>query len=159
MARGRESASVSVMSYSRHRRDGNQGEVVDALEKLGYHVIDLSQSDCGFDLLVAKHGVLRAVEVKHPKRLTLTKNEREAHEALKAKGVLVEIVTGLDDSLEVLREPKRNFYGKEAVETPAHLSEACIQTSDNLECSLCDGDGFSPDSGNCPRCGGGGRER
>lgn len=49
----------------RKRRDANHGEIVDALRKAGYAVLDLSQvgGSCP-DLLVAKHGIQVLMECK-----------------------------------------------------------------------------------------------
>jgi len=47
--------------------DGNQAEIVDALEKFGWTVISLARLGGGVpDLLIAKHGRTALVEVKTP---------------------------------------------------------------------------------------------
>lgn len=101
----------------RHRVDGNQVEIRKALERIGYLFIDTSQTNLGFDGLVVKAGRIVPIEIKHPKRLALTPNEQDAHAKLKAYGVRVEVLTGVDQSLDVLmgdqRQVTRNFYKRE----------------------------------------------
>lgn len=97
-----------------HRLDGNHHEVRQALERVGYLFLDCSQTNLGFDALVVKAGRLVPVEIKDGRRAPsaqrLTPHEVEVHARLKAHGVTVEILTGVDQSLDVLLEPRRNFY-------------------------------------------------
>jgi hypothetical protein len=48
-----------------------------------------------------------------PSARKLTPHEELVHAKLKTKGITVEIVTGVDESLDVLRERKRDFYATE----------------------------------------------
>lgn len=58
------------MSYRRRRTDRNHGDVVDALERCGWRVFDLSAVGGGCaDLLVFRAGELKLVEVKTPEAL------------------------------------------------------------------------------------------
>lgn len=102
-----------------HRKDANHDQVKAELERLGYLFIDTSQTNLGLDAIVVKHGRMVPVEIKDPKssrKLKLSPKEAKMHQLLKAYGVTVEILTGDNESLDVLREPRRNFYGKEAGE-------------------------------------------
>jgi Holliday junction resolvase len=56
---------VGTKAY-RARRDKNEPAVIDALEKCGWRVMKLAQRGIP-DLLCAKNGVVRLVEVKRPK--------------------------------------------------------------------------------------------
>jgi hypothetical protein len=47
---------------------------------------------------------------KPPSARKLTPHEVEVHRALKSNGITVEILTGVDDSLDVFRQPFRNMY-------------------------------------------------
>jgi len=98
--------------YQRHRRDLNQSDVFKAIQRAGGYVMDTSQTDLGFDGLVAIHGILRPVEVKRDGVFELTPNELRAHRELKAHGITVEILTGVDQSLEVLFRAKTREYYK-----------------------------------------------
>ena len=100
----------------RHRLDGNHKAVRKAVEALGYLWLDTSQTDIGLDAILVKHGRIIPAEVKDgtlsPSRQRLTPNEAKVHQALKQHGVTVEILTGVDSSLDVLKQPFRNMYDK-----------------------------------------------
>jgi hypothetical protein len=101
----------------RHRKDDNHKEVQGAIEQMGYLFLNCSQSALGFDALAVKAGRFVPIEIKdgkkRPSARKLTPHEVKVHAALKAHGVTVEIVTGINDSLDVLRLRDRNYYGKE----------------------------------------------
>ncbi len=61
--------------YSAQRRDGNEREIITALDHVGAAVFQMDKS-AGFDLLVAYRGRLVALEVKRPGE-RLTDNERK----------------------------------------------------------------------------------
>lgn len=97
----------------RHRLDSNHKAVRAALEALGYTFLDCSQTSLGFDAIVVRQGRFVPVEIKDPKssrKLKLSPHEAKVHQQLKAQGVTVEILTGVDASLDVLRQPERNYY-------------------------------------------------
>jgi hypothetical protein len=48
------------------RRDGNHWTIIKAFEKLNASVIDVSQTPCGFDILVGYGGLCMPVEIKNP---------------------------------------------------------------------------------------------
>ena len=99
---------------TKHRKDGNHDDVKAALEAMGYLVLDTSQTNLGFDMICVKHGAARFVEVKDgslpPSRQKLTPHEQKVHQQLRARGVTVELLTGVDQSLDVLGEKTRNYY-------------------------------------------------
>lgn len=103
----------------RERRDNNEKGIRKAVEALGYLWIPQGRK-VGFDALLVGHGRIVPVEVKDgskpPSARRLTPNEEKVQAALKAKGVTVELLTDVEQSLDVLRLPVRNFYGREAGE-------------------------------------------
>jgi hypothetical protein len=61
---------LNNMSNQRHcsRKDANQPEIVEALEKAGALVLDTSEVGSGFpDLLISYHNNLMLIEIKNPK--------------------------------------------------------------------------------------------
>jgi hypothetical protein len=107
----------------RARVDDNQGEIDEALEKMGWLVWPTHQLGKGFpDRLIAKHGRVILLEVKDgkksPSRRKLTKDEKFCHHAFYSHGVDVLIVEKVEDLMQLDREarskyegvPARNFY-------------------------------------------------
>lgn len=65
-------------AFRRPCRDANHAVVVAALERVGCFVIDLSSVGGGVpDLLVARHGVLRLMEIKNPDGRTARRAKSE----------------------------------------------------------------------------------
>lgn len=96
--------------HKRHRLDSNHKAVVAELERRGYGWIDTSQTNIGFDGLVLVHGRLIPCEIKDPRStrgLRLTTHEAKVAEHCLRHGVRVELLTGVDDSLDVLERPRR----------------------------------------------------
>lgn len=69
------------------RRDANHFEVIRMFERLGCTVIDVSQTPCGFDILVGYGGLTMPVEIKNPNAARgkkqakkLTDNEKRIHD-------------------------------------------------------------------------------
>lgn len=90
----------------RARVDANHGAIVDALRRVGWIVVDTSRLGRGFpDLLAARRGVIKLVEVKDgakPKsRQALTEDERALHGVLALAGVPVSIVTSVEDAVRL----------------------------------------------------------
>ncbi len=78
------------------RRDANEPEIVEALEKAGCHVQRL---DTPFDLLASKRGKDHKIEVKMPRgKLTPTQVDYIADQ----KGAPVHVVTTAEEALEVV---------------------------------------------------------
>jgi hypothetical protein len=104
-----------------HAKDRNHKAVRKAVERLGYVWIDLAQSSAGIDAIVCRGGRCVPIEVKDgslpPSKQKLTPHEQQVHALLKAHGVTVEILTGDNESLDVLkgdqRQATRNFYRRE----------------------------------------------
>lgn len=88
------------MKYKQYnkKRDDNELEIVQALERAGCVVYRLDQP---FDLLVGFAGITHAIEVKNPKgKNRLQKGQVEFFE--KWNGRPVEIVTTADEALRVV---------------------------------------------------------
>ena len=101
-----------------HRLDNNHHVVVQAIERLGYFWWDASQTSLGVDGFAVGYGRIVPVEIKDPKssrKLALSPRESDIHRQLGARHVRVEILTGDDESLDVLRGHYRpnHFYDPE----------------------------------------------
>lgn len=88
------------------RTDSNQREIVDAFRQCGWVVKYTHAIGSGFpDLLIAKGGVLKQVEVKDgkkpPSARKLTDDEAEYHEELMWAGCDVLVVTSVEDVIAV----------------------------------------------------------
>jgi Holliday junction resolvase len=84
------------------RTDTNHAEISQAFRQLGWSVVDCSRAGSGFpDLLVAKNGVMKLVEVKDglkpPSARKLTEDEAAFHQRMLAAGCPVVIVLSLED--------------------------------------------------------------
>ena len=96
-----------------HRKDGNHDLVVQAIRRRGYFWWDASQTNLGVDGFAVGHGRLVPVEIKDPKskrKLALSEHEHKIHTILRRHGIAVELLTGDDQSLDVLTPPARDFY-------------------------------------------------
>jgi hypothetical protein len=79
------------------KRDANEGDIVKALEAAGWLVMKISDKGAP-DLLCARKGVLKLVEVKGPKG-KLTPAQVESHQRLAASLVTVHVVTTPEEAL------------------------------------------------------------
>ena len=90
----------------RARTDANHADIVDALRKCGWTVVDTSRLGHGVpDLLIARRGVLLQIEVKDgTKKLSaqqLTPDEAEYHSNMLAAGCPVRLVRTVDEALSL----------------------------------------------------------
>lgn len=89
----------------RHARvDANHGEVRSALRAAGWTVVDCARIGSGFpDLIIARRGVIRMVEIKDgakvPSAQKLTEDEVQFHALMAAAGVTVSVVTSVEEAL------------------------------------------------------------
>jgi hypothetical protein len=91
----------------RARVDANHAAVVQALRACGWLVWDTSGLGGGFpDVVVARAGVLRLVEIKDgrlsPSRRTLTPAEAACHTAMAAAGVPVVVVASVAEAVALI---------------------------------------------------------
>ena len=97
-----------MSQHRRHRLDTNHAEIRRAVEALGWLWMDCSQTSLGVDAFIAKGGRLVPVEVKDGAKpmsaQQLTAHEQRVHQQLKAHGILVEVIRGLDDLSVLGRE-------------------------------------------------------
>lgn len=63
------------------RRDDNHWTIIKAFEQLGCSVIDVSQTPCGFDILVGFGGLCCPVEIKNPEADNFTKRAKKTRKA------------------------------------------------------------------------------
>ena len=106
-----------------HAKDSNHDVVVEAIRRRGYFWMDASQTNLGVDGFAIGFGRVVPCEIKDPKasrKLTLSTHEQQVHTILRRHGVAVELLTGDDASLDVLTQPRRNFYDPERNKTGAH---------------------------------------
>lgn len=91
-----------------HRLDANHKELRQAAEKLGWLWEDTSQTGLGYDALITIQGRTVRAEIKDgrkpPSAQKLTPHEERVHQKLKAHGVLVELLTCVDDLQMLHRE-------------------------------------------------------
>lgn len=86
---------------TRARRDASEAPIIQALELKGWSVFRLN--DPGFpDLLVARRGVVRLLEVKS-KRGAVNPRQAALHRRLFANGVPVHVVRNQDEAIEAVR--------------------------------------------------------
>lgn len=93
------------MIHRRRKTDANQAGIVNALEKLGVCVIDLSGSGKGvMDLLLAYKGNFIAVEVKNlnGRGDMLTKAQIKLHKSIGDAGCEVHICRTVDEALALI---------------------------------------------------------
>ena len=98
-------AGAAVGAVRRRARvDANHAEVRSALRAAGWTVVDCAGVGSGFpDLLIAKHGRVLMVEIKDgakvPSKQKLTEDEVQFHALMAAAGVVVSVVTSVEEAL------------------------------------------------------------
>jgi hypothetical protein len=85
----------------RARLDSNHVQVADAFRRLGWHVISTARMGRGFpDLLVARHGVMKLIEIKDgakvPSARKLTEDEEVFHRHMRRYGCPVIVIETID---------------------------------------------------------------
>ena len=88
----------------RARVDANHSEVRSALRAAGWTVVDCARIGAGFpDLIIARRGVIRMVEIKDGAKVKsaqkLTEDEVQFHALMAAAGVTVSVVTSVEEAL------------------------------------------------------------
>jgi len=88
------------------RVDANHGDVIQALRSAGYVVIDASRVGGGFpDAIAMKHGRVVFVEIKNgakvPSARKLTADEAKWHETAARAGVIVQVITSVEDAIRL----------------------------------------------------------
>lgn len=91
------------------RVDANHWEIFSLLKKLGWCVISTAELGGGFpDLVAAKAGVLKLIEVKdgkkRPSARKLTPHEAAYHRDMAAAGCPIVVVESIDQVIELNRE-------------------------------------------------------
>lgn len=86
------------------RTDGNHAAIVEALRASGWYVHDTSRLGHGFpDLVVARNGQLRLVEIKDgakpPSKRTLTPEEVAVALAFQLQSVQIHILSSINEAL------------------------------------------------------------
>jgi len=91
LSRGGRSKAAGIMkTIPMGKPDKNQGEIIQALRKVGALVIVVSAFAVGFDLIVIFRGVIHLAEVKQPGE-DLTEKEAKMQTALAEHGVKMRI--------------------------------------------------------------------
>ena len=88
----------------RARIDANHVEVRSALRAAGWTVVDCARIGAGFpDLLIARRGTIRMVEIKDGAKVKskqqLTEDEVQFHALMASAGVTVQVVTSVEEAL------------------------------------------------------------
>lgn len=100
--------------------DKNQPEIVEALRKVGAHVLHTHQLKKAFDILVGYEGKLFIMEIKDPKHLpksydrtrlekSLKEGEFECMEGFQKTGVPYHIVTTAQQAINIIRNDSSDF--------------------------------------------------
>jgi len=88
--------------------DGNQGEIVKALRKLGAYVIIISEVSDSFDILVYFRGQTYSAEIKDgsliPSKRKLRKGELTCKTNLESVGVKYWIINSVNEALEMIEK-------------------------------------------------------
>lgn len=93
------------MIHHRRRVDANQAEIVNALQKIGAFVMDLSGSGKGVcDLIVMRASQMWLVEVKNLKGRgdILTPSQIKMHQAIADAGCEVHIIRNVGEALALV---------------------------------------------------------
>lgn len=83
------------------KRDANEEEVVQALERAGWTVVKVSSPGVA-DLLCVRQGVVRLLEVKR-RGGRLAEAQQRTHDRLRAAGLTVPIARTPEQALEAVR--------------------------------------------------------
>ena len=88
----------------RARVDANHAQIRSALRAAGWTVVDCAGVGSGFpDLLIAKQGRLVMVEIKDGAKVKsaqkLTADEQQFHASMAAAGVIVSVITSVEEAL------------------------------------------------------------
>lgn len=120
------------------KRDDNEALIVRALGSAGWTVVRVSDSGAP-DLLCARMGELRLVEVKGPKG-TLTPTQEVAFERLSKSGVTVLVVRSPQEALTVLGCARPVDHAHDAhwlAENGSFLCESCWLPENGLHAKDC----------------------
>lgn len=85
------------------RRDENHFPLIEAFRQLGCSVIDVSQTPCGFDILVGYGGLTMPVELKRDAKAKLTEFEQKIHDSWTGGKRVVWDMDGVAETVNVLR--------------------------------------------------------
>lgn len=99
----------------RHRKDDNDDAIADTAERLGWLVLNTTQTGLGFDKILVKAGRIVIAEIKDGRKpmsaQRLTPHEKQVHARLKWHGVTVEILTCAEDVLALERSQPGRAIG------------------------------------------------
>lgn len=90
------------------RQDANHGAIVEAFQKAGWHVEDMSGVGNGFpDLIAIKHGRVAFIEVKDgqksPSRRRLTPDEEAKATEFAAAGAWIHVIESVEQALRLMQ--------------------------------------------------------
>lgn len=85
------------------RRDANHFDIIQAFRQLGATVIDVSQTPCGFDILVGYGGLTMPVEIKTGPKAKLTTFEQKIHDSWTGGKRVVWDFEGVAETVNTLR--------------------------------------------------------
>lgn len=85
------------------RRDGNHFEIIQAFQQVGCTTIDVSQTPCGFDILVGYGGLTMPVEIKTGPKEKLSDYEQKVHDGWTGGKRIVWDMDGVIETVNTLR--------------------------------------------------------
>lgn len=98
------------MTYAK-RTDANQREIVSALRRLGYSVVDTSRIGSGFpDLVVGKAGKTWLIEIKSSKKAGYTPDQMIF--GLKWSGSKIKRINSLEEAIDWAKECAKKGLGE-----------------------------------------------
>ena len=90
--------------YYARRKDSNHAQILETLASLGWILLDTSRAGFGApDAIAVRAGRVAFIEIKDgrkpPSARALTPMEREVHDAFKAAGVPIVVLSTVDEAL------------------------------------------------------------
>ena len=94
------------------KKDSNQKDIEKALEKIGAEIFDTSQLKNACDLIACYRGKSFFMEIKNPEyapktksiETKLTEGERKFKDRIERTGVMVHLVTSMEQAIKIISE-------------------------------------------------------
>ena len=86
------------------KKDLNQDDIIEALEKEGAEVVSIHSLKNAFDIIVYHEGRTFSVEVKNGKKAKLSEGEIKCKTKIEKAKVKYWIITSVDEALEMIKQ-------------------------------------------------------